>query len=326
MNSEYLIDVKNLSKEFPIKGGLFSRTIASVKAVNNISFSIKKGETLGLVGESGCGKSTLGRCLLRLIEPTEGQIIYNGENVRDFDQNRMREMRRKMQFIFQDPYASLNQRMTIGQTLVEPLNIHNLHQGKDEKRKRIKQLLDYVQLPQDALDKYPHEFSGGQRQRICIARALAVEPEFIVCDEPVSALDVSVQAQVINLLVELQKELNLTYLFIAHDLKVVEYISDRVAVMYLGNIVEVAESHELYSTVRHPYTKALFSAIPQPDPTLYESKERIILQGDLPSPMNPPSGCHFHPRCWKAKDECFTQYPVVQEQSATHKFRCHYPM
>ena len=322
--SEYLLEVNNLKKRFPIKGGLFGREVAAVNAVNDVSFKIKKGETLGLVGESGCGKTTLGRSLLRLIEPTEGEVLFNGEDVVKFDDNKMREMRRKMQIIFQDPYASLNPRMTVGGILSEPMDIHKLFNTKQEKKKRLYELLDQVQMPKDALNKYPHEFSGGQRQRICIARALAVEPEFIVCDEPVSALDVSVQAQVVNLLMDLQKDLGLTYLFIAHDLKVVEYISNRVAVMYLGNMVEVAEAAELYGGSRHPYTKALFSAIPKPDPAA--KHERIILEGDIPSPMSPPSGCHFHPRCWMANDECRSAYPEVTAQSATHEYRCFNPV
>ena len=301
MSSEYLLEVNNLTKRFPIKGGLFGREVGAVKAVNDVSFKIKRGETLGLVGESGCGKTTLGRCILRLLEPTSGEILYNGQNILNYGPKEMRELRRKIQIIFQDPYASLNPRMTIGSILSEPLRIHNLFEGKKERQKRLYELLDQVQLPKDALNKYPHEFSGGQRQRVCIARALAVEPDFIVCDEPVSALDVSVQAQVINLLTDLQKDLGLTYLFIAHDLKVVEYISTKVAVMYLGNMVELAEASELYGDSRHPYTKALFSAIPVADPS--RKTDRILLEGDIPSPMNPPAGCHFHPRCWKATDE-----------------------
>jgi len=322
--SEYILEVKNLVKRFPIKGGILGREVASVKAVNDVTFSIKRGETLGLVGESGCGKTTLGRSILRLIEPTSGQVMFDGVDVTKLGPKEMREMRRRMQLIFQDPYASLNPRMTIGAILNEPLEIHGLFMGKGEREKRLYQLLDYVQLPKDALNKYPHEFSGGQRQRICIARALAVEPDFIVCDEPVSALDVSVQAQVINLLMDLQKELKLTYLFIAHDLKVVEFISNRVAVMYLGNVVEVANSAEIYGHCRHPYTKALFSAIPNPDPTI--KKERILLEGDIPSPMNPPPGCHFNPRCWQATEECRKSYPEVSSASATHQYRCSNPI
>ncbi len=322
--SEYLLEVKDLCKKFPIKGGLFGREVGAVNAVNNVSFKIKKGETLGLVGESGCGKTTLGRSILRLIEPTSGQIIFDGKDITTFNAEEMRAIRRRMQIIFQDPYASLNPRMTVGDILAEPMEIHGLHTNKADRQKRLLQLLDQVQLPKDALNKYPHEFSGGQRQRVCIARALAVEPEFIVCDEPVSALDVSVQAQVVNLLMDLQKDLGLTYLFIAHDLKVVEYISNRVAVMYLGNMVEVAESHELYGGSKHPYTKALFSAIPSHDPKHQQS--RILLEGDIPSPMNPPTGCHFHPRCWKATDECKKSYPIVTSSSETHQFRCHNPL
>lgn len=322
--SEYLLEVKNLGKRFPIKGGLFGREVGAVNAVNNVSFKIKRGETLGLVGESGCGKTTLGRSILRLIEPTSGEIIFNGQNILNYSADEMRAIRRKMQIIFQDPYASLNPRMTIGDILSEPMEIHQLHTNKDERKKRLLELLNQVQLPQDALNKYPHEFSGGQRQRICIARALAVEPEFIVCDEPVSALDVSVQAQVVNLLMDLQKELKLTYLFIAHDLKVVEYISNRVAVMYLGNMVEVAKSSELYGGAKHPYTKALFSAIPHPNPD--GKHDRILLEGDIPSPMNPPTGCHFHPRCWNCKDECRSSFPPVTDKSETHQYRCFNPI
>jgi oligopeptide/dipeptide ABC transporter ATP-binding protein len=324
MSSEYLLEVNNLTKSFPIKGGIFGREVGSVKAVNNVSFKIKKGETLGLVGESGCGKTTLGRSILRLLEPTSGEVLYDGQNILDYTSSEMRNLRRKIQIIFQDPYASLNPRMTIGSILTEPLQIHKLFKGKEERQKRLYELLDQVQLSKDALNKYPHEFSGGQRQRVCIARALAVEPEFIVCDEPVSALDVSVQAQVINLLMDLQKDLGLTYLFIAHDLKVVEYISTKVAVMYLGNMVELAEASELYGDSRHPYTKALFSAIPVADPS--KKADRILLEGDIPSPMNPPQGCHFHPRCWKVTDECKSAYPGRSDASKTHYYRCYNPI
>jgi oligopeptide/dipeptide ABC transporter ATP-binding protein len=322
--SEYLIEVNNLCKRFPIKGGLLGREVGAVNAVNSVSFKIKKGETLGLVGESGCGKTTLGRSILRLIEPSSGEIIFNGKNILDYGAAEMRAIRRKMQIIFQDPYASLNPRMTIGDILAEPMEIHGLHTEKGERRKRLLKLLNQVQLPSDALNKYPHEFSGGQRQRICIARALAVEPEFIVCDEPVSALDVSVQAQVVNLLMDLQKELGLTYLFIAHDLKVVEYISNRVAVMYLGNMIEVAESSELYGHAKHPYTKALFSAIPHA--STKGRAGRIILEGDIPSPMNPPTGCHFNPRCWNATEECRKNFPPVTNATPTHQYRCYNPI
>lgn len=324
MSSEYLLEVKNLKKRFPINGGFFGKEVAAVNAVNDVSFKIKKGETLGLVGESGCGKTTLGRSLLRLIEPTAGEIIFNGQDIMKYDKTQMREMRKKVQIIFQDPYASLNPRMTVSRILSEPMNIHKLNVEPEDRKKRLHELLDQVQLPKDALNKYPHEFSGGQRQRICIARALAVEPEFIVCDEPVSALDVSVQAQVVNLLMDLQKKLGLTFLFIAHDLKVVEYISDRVAVMYLGNMVEVAKAHELYGDSKHPYTKALFSAIPNPNPKA--KKDRILLEGDIPSPMNPPEGCHFHPRCWLATEECMKLYPSVTDKTESHSYRCYNPV
>ena len=321
--SDVLLEVNNLTKKFPIRGGFFGREVGAVCAVNNVSFKIYKGECLGLVGESGCGKSTLGRSLLRLIQPTSGEVLFFGQDITKMGKDELRNLRRKIQIIFQDPYASLNPRMTVGDILGEPIDIHRLASSKVEKKKRIAQLLDYVQLSEDAIFKYPHEFSGGQRQRICIARALAVEPEFIVCDEPVSALDVSVQAQVINLLMDLQKKLNLTYLFIAHDLKVVEFISHRVSVMYLGNIVELAKASQLYGSPRHPYTKALMSAIPIPDPL--RKCERIILKGDVPSPMNPPSGCHFHPRCWKATEECTQSFPKITGDTEDHLFRCFHP-
>jgi oligopeptide/dipeptide ABC transporter ATP-binding protein len=321
---EILLEVQHLSKFFPIKGGLLGKQIGAVRAVDDVSFSIKRGQTLGLVGESGCGKSTLGKTLLRLIEPSAGQIIFDGTDITQLDNQGMRRMRQKMQLIFQDPYASLNPRMTINSILSEPLRIHGLYTTIEEKRKRLYELLDYVQLPKDALNKYPHEFSGGQRQRVCIARALAVKPEFIVCDESVSALDVSIQAQVINLLMDLQEELGLTYLFIAHDLKVVEFISHEVAVMYLGKIVEKALFQDIYQTPQHPYTKALLSAIPIPDPN--HKKERIILKGDVPSPINPPSGCHFHPRCWRATSTCQEIYPEATHLNEHHWFRCYHPL
>lgn len=322
--NETLLEVRNLSKHFPRKGGFFSSQISAVRAVDDVSFSINKGTTLGLVGESGCGKSTLGKTLLRLIEPSTGQIIFGGTDITQLDAQAMRSMRQKMQLIFQDPYASLNPRMTISSILAEPLKIHQLCNTIAEKKKRIYELLDYVQLPQYTLQKYPHEFSGGQRQRICIARALAVKPQFIVCDEAVSALDVSIQAQVINLLMDLQQELGLTYLFIAHDLKVVEFIAHQVAVMYLGNIVEMAPAQAIYQNPQHPYTKALLSAIPIPDPTY--QKDRIILQGDVPSPISPPTGCHFHPRCWIGTDICQKAYPEPTKTAKNHWYRCHHPL
>ncbi len=318
-----LIEVKNLVKRFPIKGGLFSREVASVQAVSDVSFSIAKGETLGLVGESGCGKSTLGRCLLRLIEPTSGQVLFDGKNILDLSREEMRLLRRRMQIIFQDPYASLNPRMTVGDIVGEPLVIHGLHKGKGERSKRITSLLDLCGLRADAVNRYPHEFSGGQRQRICIARVLAVEPDFIVCDEPVSALDVSIQAQILNLMTDLQKELKLTYLFISHDLKVVEHVSDRLAVMYLGKMAEMAAAHEIYAKPKHPYTKALLSAIPLPVPGA--KRERIILEGDVPSPINPPTGCYFHPRCPRVQADCKTNTPVLLGNNLEHSVSCFHP-
>lgn len=323
-NKEVLLEVQNLSKIFSVKHHLVQHTVGQVYAVNNVSFTIGKGETLGLVGESGCGKTTLGRTILRLIEPTDGRIIFDGVDITHCSVRAMRSMRRKMQIIFQDPYAALNPRMTIKTVLEEPIRIHNLANSKEEYTKRIYQLLDYVQLPKAVLHKYPHEFSGGQRQRICIARALAVEPTFMVCDEAIAALDVSVQAQVINLLMDLQKELALTYLFISHDLRVVEFIADHVAVMYLGKIIEMAPAAEIYKDPKHPYTKALFSAIPTTDPS--KKKERIILQGDVPSPMDLPTGCYFHPRCWKATEVCIKTYPSMTKTAVeTHLFACHHP-
>lgn len=315
-----LLKVENLTKSFPIYGGLFSREVASVKAVQGISFDLNKGETLGLVGESGCGKSTLGRCLIRLHDTTSGKISYNGKDITHIQGEELREMRKKMQIIFQDPFASLNPRMTIGAILEEPLIIHNLYGSAKDRLNRIHELIDLVGLRREHLNRYPHEFSGGQRQRVGIARALAVNPELIVCDEPVSALDVSIQAQVINLLMELQQKLGLTYIFIAHDLKVVEHVSTKVAVMYLGKIVEMAEAEELYRNPKHPYTKALMSAIPVPDPRRHD--ERIILTGDVPSPINPPTGCHFHPRCPMAIDDCKTIVPPLEEKSKDHIAAC----
>ncbi|KYG69277.1 peptide ABC transporter substrate-binding protein [Bdellovibrio bacteriovorus] len=315
-----LLKVENVTKSFPIYGGLFSREVASVKAVQGISFELKKGETLGLVGESGCGKSTLGRCLIRLHDTTSGKISYNGKDITHIQGEELRDMRKKMQIIFQDPFASLNPRMTIGSILEEPLIIHNLYGSVKDRQDRIHELIDLVGLRREHLNRYPHEFSGGQRQRVGIARALAVNPELIVCDEPVSALDVSIQAQVINLLMELQQKLGLTYIFIAHDLKVVEHVSTRVAVMYLGKIVEMAEAEELYRNPKHPYTKALMSAIPVPDPRRRD--ERIILTGDVPSPISPPTGCHFHPRCPMAIEDCKTIVPPLELKSPDHIAAC----
>lgn len=318
--SQYLLEVENLFKTFPIHGGILNREIASVKAVSGVSLKLKKGETLGLVGESGCGKSTLGRCLIRLIDPTSGTIRFNGKDITNIKGEELREIRRKIQIIFQDPYASLNPRMTIGAILEEPLVIHDLFPSAKERKNRVLELANLVGLRPEALNRYPHEFSGGQRQRVGIARALAVNPELIVCDEPVSALDVSIQAQVLNLLMELQQKLGLTYVFIAHDLKVVEHVSTQVAVMYLGKIVEMSESEELYRNPKHPYTKALLSAIPVPVPG--HKEERIILTGDVPSPINPPSGCHFHPRCPIAIEDCKKIVPPLEEKTKGHVAAC----
>jgi oligopeptide transport system ATP-binding protein len=322
--AEPLLRVKNLVKHFPIKGGLFSREVARVHAVDGISFDINAGETLGLVGESGCGKSTTGRCILRLIEPTSGEVWFEGKNVTTMDKRSLRALRRDMQIIFQDPYASLNPRMTVGSIVGEALIIHKLAKDKREREEKVAHLLETVGLHADHMRRYPHEFSGGQRQRIGIARALAVSPKLIVCDEPVSALDVSIQAQVINLLEDLQKQFNLTYLFIAHDLSVVEHISTRVAVMYLGKVVEIAAAKDLYANPRHPYTEALLSAVPIPDPEV--KRQRILLEGDVPSPIRPPAGCHFHTRCRirQVPGQCVDQEPALKQGQSGHWVACHF--
>ena len=320
MAGEILLDVKNLKKYFPIKGGILGRTVGNVKAVDGVNFFIREGETLGLVGESGCGKSTTGRVILRLLEATDGEVVFKDKDVLSLGKQEMRALRREMQIIFQDPYASLNPRMTVGNIIGESMEIHGLASGK-EKEKKVVELLETVGLSEDHMRRYPHEFSGGQRQRIGIARALAVDPSLIICDEPVSALDVSIQAQVINLMQDLQKEFGLTYLFIAHDLSVVKHISDRVAVMYLGKIVELAEKDELYKNPKHPYTQALLSAIPVADPKV--NKERIILEGDVPSPVNPPSGCRFHTRCKYAMDICKVEDPEFKDTADEHFVACH---
>ncbi len=315
-----LVKVENLKMHFPIKGGILSKTVGQVKAVDGVSFHIRKGETLGLVGESGCGKSTTGRMLLRLLEPTEGKIYFEGEDITKLSTSEMRTKRREMQMVFQDPFASLNPRHTVEKILEEPLIVHGV-KDKAERKRRVKELLEVVGLSSWHAKRYPHQFSGGQRQRIGIARALAVNPKLIIADEPVSALDVSIQSQVLNLLQDLQKEFDLTYLFIAHDLGVVRHISDRVGVMYLGHIVELADSEKLYDDPKHPYTQALLSAVPIPD--VEHRKDRVILQGDVPSPSNPPAGCPFHTRCPAAMEHCGSVKPVLKEVAEGHYAACH---
>lgn len=320
-NNEVILEVKNLCKYFQANKGIFSKK-SYVKAVDNVSFSIKKGETLGLVGESGCGKTTTGRTILKLYEPTSGNVIFNGEDITNKSEKEMIPLRRKMQMIFQDPYASLNPRMTVGDIVGEAIDIHGLYKGK-EREDRIRYLLDKVGLNGSHINRYAHEFSGGQRQRIGIARALAVEPEFIVCDEPISALDVSIQAQVINMLEELQEELGLTYLFIAHDLSMVKHISTHIGVMYLGQMVEKGPSDDVYLRPKHPYTKALLSAVPIPDPKLAKENNRIVLSGDIPSPIDPKPGCRFCGRCMYAMDICSEVEPVLKEVEKGHFVSCH---
>ncbi|MCR8965135.1 dipeptide ABC transporter ATP-binding protein [Brevibacillus halotolerans] len=317
---EDLLVVNRLKKYYPITGGVFAREIGAVKAVDDVSFRVKRGETLGLVGESGCGKSTTGRSILRLIEPTSGEVLFEGKNVARMKREEVREIRKDMQIIFQDPFASLNPRHTVGKILEEPLIVHRINSSK-ERSKRVHELLEVVGLSSYHAGRYPHQFSGGQRQRIGIARALILNPKLIVADEPVSALDVSVQSQVLNLMQDLQKEFNLTYLFIAHDLSVVRHISDRVGVMYLGRIAELADKDELYTNPLHPYTKALLSAVPVADPD--KKQERIILQGDLPSPANPPSGCTFHTRCPHVMDVCREKRPEMLASRENHLVACH---
>lgn len=322
-NGEVLLEINDLKMHFPISEGIiFQRKVGAVKAVDGLNFTIKKGETLGMVGESGCGKSTTGRAILQLYRPTHGSVKFKGTDLTKLKGEDLRKMRRHVQIIFQDPYASLNPRMTVGNIIGEPLEVHGLASGK-ARQDRVRELLSIVGLNPNYVNRYPHEFSGGQRQRIGIARALAVEPEFIVADEPVSALDVSIQAQVVNLLEDLQNKFGLTYLFIAHDLSVVKHISDRIAVMYLGKMVELANSADLYEQPIHPYSQALLSAIPIPDPILEEKRQRIILEGDVPSPINPPEGCHFRTRCPLAQEVCKTEPPFVEHRPG-HFAACHF--
>ena len=315
-----LIEVENLKKYFPVKKGILSRTVGEVRAVDGVSFTIKRGETLGLVGESGCGKTTVGRTILRLIEPTAGRVSFNGENLLELDGEQLRSLRASLQIIFQDPFSSLDPRMNVGQIIAEPIRNH-VKVSKMEIRQRVADLMERVGLHPEQISRYPHEFSGGQRQRIGIARALALNPLAIICDEPVSALDVSIQAQVINLLARLQEEMQLSYLFIAHDLSVVEHISDRVAVMYLGRIVELATDKALYQNPLHPYSQALLAAVPVPDPEIIRKK--ILLQGDVPSPMNPPTGCTFHTRCPEYTELCSQESPVFKNMGNEHWVACH---
>ena len=320
---ETILEVQDLKMHFPItRGVVFQRQVGAVKAVDGIDFTLFKGETLGLVGESGCGKSTTGRAILQLYKPTNGHVIFEGKDLTKTHGEELRKMRRRMQMIFQDPYASLNPRMTVGSIIGEPLEVHSIGANKKERQERVQELLKKVNLNPYFINRYPHEFSGGQRQRIGIARALAVNPAFIVCDEPISALDVSIQAQIINLLEDLQDELGLTYLFIAHDLSVVRHISDRIAVMYLGKVVELADRDELYEDPKHPYTQALLSAVPIPDPQIEAKRKRLILEGDVPSPANPPKGCHFCTRCPRVMEKCRTEEPPFQNDGKGHFVAC----
>ncbi len=323
--ADHILEVTNLKKHFPISSGIvFQRQVGAVRAVDGVSFHVIRGETLGLVGESGCGKSTTGRTILQLYRPTEGSVKFEGQELSTMTGNDLRQMRRRMQIIFQDPFASLNPRMTVGSIVSEPLQIHKMYANKKERQQYVEQLMEKVGLNPYFINRYPHEFSGGQRQRIGIARALALQPSFIVADEPISALDVSIQAQVVNLMEELQEELNLTYLFIAHDLSMVRHICDRVAVMYLGKIVELGPVDEVYNNPQHPYTQALLSAVPVPDPLVEESRQRIIIAGDLPNPANPPAGCNFNTRCPVAFDLCYHELdPPLIEVRPKHYVSCH---
>ena len=319
--SEALLETIDLKKHYAVRSGVLSSIKGHIKAVDGISLSISKGETFGLVGESGCGKSTLGRLMLRLIEPTSGECVINGENIYSLKEEQLRKLRRDIQIIFQDPYASLNPKMTAGKIIGEPLKIYNTIPDRNKREERVKELLETVGLSRDHFGRFPHEFSGGQRQRISIARALALNPKLIVCDEAVSALDVSIRSQILNLLKDLQKEFNLTYIFISHDLSVVKYICDRIGVMYLGKIVEIAPSVDLFKNPSHPYTKALLSAIPEPNPK--KIKDRVMLKGDIPNPINPPGGCTFHPRCIYALEKCKIDMPNLEQISEGHYVSCH---
>ncbi|MEU4789647.1 dipeptide ABC transporter ATP-binding protein [Micromonospora tulbaghiae] len=324
--TEHIIEVRDLVKHYPVtRGVVFKKTIGQVKAVDGVSFELKAGETLGVVGESGCGKSTLARVLMNLEKPTGGQVLYKGQDISKLSGGALRRLRRQIQLVMQDPYTSLNPRMTVGDLIGEPFEIHPEVAPRGSRRSKVKELLDLVGLNPEHINRYPHQFSGGQRQRIGIARALALRPEVIVCDEPVSALDVSIQAQVMNLLEKLQAEFGLSYVFIAHDLSVVRHLSDRVAVMYLGKMVEIGTEDEIYERPTHPYTQALLSAVPVPDPTVRESKAIIRLQGDVPSPVSPPSGCRFRTRCWKAQDICAQEVPLLQiRPGSDHPSACHF--
>ncbi len=323
-NNDVLLEVKGLKMYFPITRGIIvQKHVGDIKAVDDISFQVRRGETLGLVGESGCGKSTTGRAILQLYRPTDGQVLFKGEDLTNLKGEVLRRKRREMQMIFQDPYASLNPRMTVGGIISEPLEVHNIFATRKERQERVQELLRVVGLNPYFVNRYPHEFSGGQRQRIGVARALAVNPEFIVCDEPISALDVSIQAQIINLLQDLQSEFGLTYLFIAHDLSVVRHISDRIVVMYLGKLGELADQAELYANPLHPYTQALLGAVPIPDPVIEEKRQRVILEGDVPSPANPPEGCNFSTRCPKVMDICHREDPEFRDLGGGHWVACH---
>ncbi|MFC0623307.1 ABC transporter ATP-binding protein [Kribbella deserti] len=324
MSDTPIIEVRDVVKHFPIKRGAIRRQVGSVKAVDGVSFDLHRGETLGIVGESGCGKSTLARLVLRLEEATSGQVLFEGEDIYQMGRRRLRELRREIQIVMQDPYTSLNPRMTVGDIVGEPFAIHPEAAPKGSARQRVQELLELVGLDPEHLNRYPHQFSGGQRQRIGIARGLALSPKVVVCDEPVSALDVSVQAQVVNLLARLQRELSLSYLFIAHDLSVVRHISDRVAVMYLGKIIELGDQAGIYREPAHPYTQALLSAVPLPDPARRDMSRRMVLDGDVPSPANPPSGCHFRTRCWKAQEVCDLEVPALKVRAANHPDACHF--